>query len=148
VMEWLRKAHATPDEPIYCAKDKANSIHDHSRALDPQWTLEGDARILKILRARGFPVDEMVPMLVELQAGRFLTQRHGSRAWNPATGNSRYASLRCTIFLAFPRTFCSELLHCFSVQAELFDKLVWPLLLETEQPWYSDSAPPLFRLRR
>lgn len=85
-MDWLRQAPKAPEAPKDVREAKPNSIHDNH---DPerQWTLEGDARILNILRARGFPIDEMVPMLVELQAGRFLTERDGAKAWNPASGN-------------------------------------------------------------
>jgi hypothetical protein len=74
-----------PDELKLKSGSTENSIHDSS-ATQQQWTLEGDARILKVLRARGFPADQMVPMLVELQAGKLLSQRDGNKAWNPVSG--------------------------------------------------------------
>lgn len=87
-MDWLRKTPAAPDEPEDAAKNHGNTVKkiERSQASEQTWTQQGNARILKILRARGFPAVEMVPMLVELQAGRYSASHNSTKAWNPVTG--------------------------------------------------------------
>lgn len=89
-MDWWRQAPKEAKDDLEASQGLGGNKKKNRAQVEyvtaHHWTLEGDARILKVLRARGFPVDEMVPMLVELQAGRFLTQRYGCRTWNPASG--------------------------------------------------------------